>query len=146
MLHSPNVLGTVGYGAPTTCSLRPSFSSLSLSHFINQKSFYAKQRGANSPPLRGEGTQMLHFITTAASNLRLPYFIVSTLTINLMPYNYCAFGRKPAPSARMNLSLACSSLLAFSCYIAVRDTRSEWPVGTRPEKEGRNKRFPARTS
>jgi len=42
-------------------------------------SFYAKQRGANSPPLRGKGRQLLHFITAAASHLRLPYFIVSTI-------------------------------------------------------------------
>ena len=40
-----------------------------------------QRRGGRLPPttLRGKGRQPLHFITAAAGDLRLPYFIVSTI-------------------------------------------------------------------
>jgi len=106
----------------------------------------AKQRGGDSPPRPCAAKGSSRYTTsqqqpvTSAS----PTSSSAPSTINIMPPNYCTFGRKPAPSARIYLSSACSLLLAFGCNIAVRDTRSQWPVGTRPEKEGRNKRSPAR--
>jgi len=81
----------------------------------------AKQRGGDSPPrpcvVKGDSqyTSSQQQPVTSAS----PTSLSAPLTINRMPFNYCAFRRKPAPSARIYLSLACSLLLAFGCNITV---------------------------
>ena len=87
----------------------------------------AKQRGADSLPrlCAAKGGSRYTSSQQQPATSASPTSSSASSTIDLMPNNYCAFGRNPASSARINLSSACSLLLAFGCNIAVRDTRSE---------------------